>query len=648
MNDADYVDTSDLGKIEAETPEDVLGAHCPIKALGHSMREGSNYFHFIDLRGQVQSFTARTLTASAIVGLFFGDTRYLIERAPNRTSKQEDLPGDRAPWKATQIAPLLMRACFVAGFFDPDAVRGPGVWPFGPVEEWPRVDQRLVVHVGDRVYLLEPRGGRPVWGAPQEAGVKIGGFVYVRAAAEELPAGLIDDDGADIDDPAAALDDNDARALRRFLSVWRWEDAGAVDDEPIAQFLFFGHIGASAIPGLLPRRPSAFVKGPSGAGKSAALKLGHDLSGCGVWLENATQTGVRKRFEGLNPARAVFCNEVESRGGPEVTRLQELYDLARYCYTAGEGHYARGGEGLSGIITAIFSFAAINPPALEQQDANRMLLLSMGKLQVDAASVRAFEAALPGMASLGPALRRRIIDRWPEFPKCFGAFRQALIAVGHEPRTADTFGTLLGCAWLLSFPELPSAHDCAAWAQSIQTSLLASAMEESAPAWQRCFTDLLTARIEVAKDKARMPVGKLIEDVFRDPTNLDMQTTLKSWGLARVMRVSRAEDAAARAAGRQPNKEIWLAVANEHQGLEEIFRGTPWRGGGWRSVLGQMPDAERNHPANFGGAKRSKAILVPGKTALPVDDKEAAKYADDPENPPVYSKDPFELKDGQQ
>jgi hypothetical protein len=646
--DVEYVPLEELGsQQDARTPEDVLGAHCPIKALGHSLVERANYFHFIDYRGQVQSFTARTLTSAAILGLFFGNTSYLEETAPNRSAGEKELYGDKAPWKSTRIAPLLMQACFVAGFFDPEAVRGPGVWPYGRVDEWPRADARVVVHVGDRVYLLEPGPDGLHWTAPRDAGLKLGDFVYVRAQAEDPPSGLIDADGKDIDEPAAALDDESAAELRRFLGVWRWEDAGKVGQEPIAQFLFFGHIGASCIPGLLPRRPTSFIKGPSGAGKSEALKLECRLSGNGVWLDNATQSGVRKRFDGLNPARPVYCNEFESRGGPEVQRLQEIYDLARYCYSVDEGHYARAGEGLSGIIVAIFAFAAINPPHLEQQDANRMLLLSLGKLNVDRDQVRAFEAALPGMTALGPALRRRMIDRWIDYPKCFGAFRQALIGVGYEPRPADTFGTLLACGWLLSFAGLPSTADCAEWAQSIQTSLLASAMEESTAAWQRCLNDLLTARIEIAKDKARLPAGKLVEDVFRDPTNLDLQVSLKSWGLARVLRVSRAEVLKAKAeGGRPPNQDVYLAVANEHQGLEEIFRGTPWRNGGWRAVLGQMPGAEKNHAASFGGAKRSKAILIPGRAVLPPDDdSEAAQYADDPANPPVFTKDPFVLKD---
>jgi hypothetical protein len=54
-----------------------------------------------------------------------------------------------------------MRACDAAGFFDPEnSVRGPGVWPFGPVKEWPRRDARVVVHTGAWVYVFDHRDRR--------------------------------------------------------------------------------------------------------------------------------------------------------------------------------------------------------------------------------------------------------------------------------------------------------------------------------------------------------------------------------------------------------------------------------------------------------------------------------------------------------
>lgn len=633
MNDDEYIDPGEVDKHVPQTPEEILGDACPIEALGHSMGDGHNMFHFLDVKGQVQSFTARTLTSAAILGLFFGDLTWLQRIAPNRTENEKELPGDRAQWKATRITPLLMRACYVAGFFDPDAVRGPGVWPFGKVEEWPRADTSIVVHMGDSVLILEEHDGAYTW--PElatRAGVKIGEFVYCRAAPEEPPA----------NEP---LDAADAKRIRNFLGVWNWEDDTQVEGEHLSRFLLFGHIGAGVIPGLLPRRPSSFLTGPSGSGKSRVLELQKGLNGSGaIKLENTSQTGIRKRFIGINPARMVLCNEVESRGGREVERLQEVYDLARYCYSAGEGAYGRGGEGLSGQIVAIFGFAAIRPPRLEQQDANRMLLLRMGKLRVDAKQVRDFDLMFPEIVALGPYMRRRMIDRWPAYPKTFAMFREALIGSGHEPRPADTFGTLLACAWLLSFDGTPEEADYHQWAANTGASLLASAMEESAPQWQRCLNDLMTARVEEARDKTRVPLGDIIELVFRDPNVHEAHRTLKSFGLARVIRVGHGEKKAAAALGRTPKQEIWLAVAYEHQGLDEIFRPTEWKNGSWCSVLPQMPGAERNHPANFGGAKRSKAILIPMEMVI-TRPEEDALHADDPNSVPKYNTNPFDLKE---
>lgn len=636
--DVEYIDAGEIENLQPKTPEDILGDDCPIEALGHSLEADAsqkrhNVFHFLDVKGQVQSFTARTLTSAAVLGMFFGDLAWLTKVAPNLSDTEKELAGDRAQWKMTRVLPLLMRACYVAGFFDPEAVRGPGVWPYGKMEEWPRVDGRIVVHLGDRVSVLTPRdGGGYEWPlAADRAGKRIGEYVYCRAAPETGPA----------DD---AMDEADAKRIRNFLGVWNWEDDTKIEGEPLSRFLLLGHLGAQAIPALLHRRPSFFLTGPSGCGKSAVLLLMKGIGAYGVIkLDNASQTGIRKQFVGCNPARSILCNEVESRGGREVERLQEVYDLARYVYS-GEGQYVRGGEGLSGLITAIFGFAAIKPPRLEQQDANRMLLLRMGKLRVDAKQVKDFDAALPEIAALGPRLRRRMIERWSDYPATFGRFRQALISVGHEPRTADTFGTLLSCGWLLAFRDMPTEEDCAQWAAHVSCSLLASAMEESAPSWQRCLTDLLTTRIEISKDRARQPVGELVEMVFRDANDHEAIKTLKSFGLSRVLRVGHTEKKTAAAEGRPPKQEPWLAVAYEHQGLDEIFRPTEWRNGAWCSVLPQMPGAERNHPANFGGAKRSKAILVPMDMVIGRDDEMVA-YADDPENPPKFTSDPFALKE---
>jgi hypothetical protein len=105
------------------------------------------------------------------------------------------------------------------------------------------------------------------------------------------------------------------------------------------------------------------------------------LGSSAIRLENATMTGIRGVFGDPQPVRALICNEANERETPQgAEQLRQVLDLALYCYTSGEGRQLRGPGGVSGLINAIFMFAAARPPTLRVDDANRMLLLNMDEL----------------------------------------------------------------------------------------------------------------------------------------------------------------------------------------------------------------------------------------------------------------------------
>ena len=55
-----------------------------------------------------------------------------------------------------------------------------------------------------------------------------------------------------------------------------------------------------------------------------------------------------------------------------------------------------------------------------------------------------------------------------------------------------------------------------------------------------------------------------------------------------------------------------IAVADRHAGLEEVFAGTHWRSGGWRTPLGQLEGALRTpNVIRFGAGVRQRATLIP-------------------------------------
>jgi hypothetical protein len=458
---------------------------------------------------------------------------------------------------------------------------------------------------------------RPARSRAIAAACSIGDYVYARAWGED-------------DLARAGLSDEQAHDLITYYRSWSWKESAQVLGVPLVGFLLFGALAAGFIPALLPRRPTIFLRGPTDAGKSE-LCTHHErmLGTSAVRMENATMTGVRMSFTDPQPVRALICNEANERDAPQSQeQLRQLLDLALYCYTSGEGRQLRGPGGVSGLINAIFMFAAVRPPSLRTDDANRMLLLNMDELPwMDQAHKDAFAQWGAQLRPLGPALRRRMIERWGEYPKALAAFSAALSALGYRTREVDTFATLMACAWLGSRSGLPEKKQCEEIASAVTGSMFVQAMNEADADWQRCLTHLRTARVEWFSRGKKETIGELILMTLDNQD--EARTALKGYGLAHVRRVSRAEAAAAEAAGKpKPPQREWIAVSYGHQGLEEIFRGSSWKGGAWR-VLAQMPGAEGNHPANFAGQGRGKAWLLPISEFKPQEGDE--KYADDPD-----------------
>lgn len=609
-----------------EAPPDpiaILGQNCPITALGRSKRKDANgntstvYWHFIDSEGQSQSLSTTVMRSAAhIEQLFGGETKWLTEMASNLGADGRPLPGDRATWKLNVIRPLLMRACTAEGFFDPEnSIRGPGIWPYGAVKEWPRRDPRVVVHTGDWVYVVDPAADDIPGFA---AGRRIGDFIYARAEAED---DLADD----------ALSDEEAHDLVIFYRHWSWKETAEVLGVPLVGFLLFGHLASSMITALLEHRPTVFLMAPSNAGKSEVLTHHQGLLGStALRYENATMTGLRTAFVDPQPVRALLCNEANERGNPQAAeKLREVLDLALYCYTSGEGRQARGPGGISGYINASFMFAAVRPPKLQEDDANRMLILNMDLLPWSSSqAVTEYKRARDGLRSLGPKLRRRMVDRWGEFPVVLEAFAQELRTLRYVGREVDTFATLMACAWLGSREGLPTGDQCRQVASAVSASMFVEAMNEADPEWKRCWIYLTTAKVEWQHGR-KITIGELIKRAIagRFAVNDEASAALKDYGLAYVRRTLRSENSRTKAEQRRPPPHERLAVAYSHQALEELFKGSDWKGGKW-AVLSQMPGVEGNHAAGFAGIGRAKAWLIPIDDFLPQDGDDA--YADDP------------------
>jgi hypothetical protein len=566
-------------KTEKVKAGELLGADCPVKALGHT--KGTYYFS--DPVGQVRDMRAGEMTPNGLISLFGGQVGWLEQNCPVESKRSKGQ--DRTSWHNPTAVQRLVSACRRAGFFNPATqTRGPGIWPFNADlmvgEEFAGADQ-LVIHTGDRVGWVMYSQGRPEieW---LPAGAKIGDFVYPASAPQAAPGDV-------------APTEDEIEQFLQLLSRWNWVDG------PDVPWLFFGWLCTSYIPAALPFRPTGYVQGGTGCGKSALLECTSIASmDRALKYENATATRIREDFGNQNEVRPVIINEAET--SEDNRRLMSLIEMARYVYTAGEGRYGRGGSsGSDTTVISQFLFAAIEPPPLLPQDANRICMLRLGKLRVSSDQMERFEQEMPAIARrLGPKLARRVVEVFPLFAQALHLFRTGLIAKKHSPRSANTFGVLLAMAHLVRWGAVPDASDVDEWATKMDAKLLAT-RDDHRSTEGLCLMRLLTFRCGPMRDGDQQPLGEYINAALhaRDP-DVDLRI-IKRYGIS-VVTASAAEG--------EP-EEKFVAVSNRHEGLEEVFKGTGWAKGGWVNAFRLFTGARPSpNPIWFAGSK-DRATLLP-------------------------------------
>ncbi len=446
-------------------------------------------------------------------------------------------------------------------------MRGPGNWDDGA--------GGLVIHCGDVVQHLTPDHGTqapPTW---QPAGKRIARRLYVAAYPEPRPA-----------DEAA--DRGEAAELIELFQRFAWTDPGN-DPELMA-----GLAGCALLAGALRIRPVTWIVGPKGSGKSSIFKAIETLAGDGaIGLENATEPGIRKLLESKRVARAVLLDEIEAR--EDNARLDPLIEMARVSYDRDQGRWVRGGaDGHAGKIDAIFSFASVEPPPVRPQDASRHVVLELRDLRVGEADIAAFDAGMERIKALAARLRRRMLTRWIEVgATALAIVRRHLVGHGLEPRAADTFAPVLAANFaMLSDDAAPAEIDLERWARVLASRVASSASETTG---ERVWMHLVSRLVPSYSAGERKAVGEFLKRAVDG--NDDDLITAKRYGLT----LHAIDD------GVQ-----CIAVADRHAGLEEVFAGTHWRSGGWRTPLGQLEGALRTpNVIRFGAGVRQRATLIP-------------------------------------
>ncbi|WEK43630.1 MAG: hypothetical protein P0Y64_02010 [Candidatus Sphingomonas colombiensis] len=583
---------------------------CPVKTLGLGT-DGQTCW-YLNVLGQLVPLGPRDHGKNNLHALFSPRTHLLSKYWPRWSEPKKDRSGnitreaEIVGFKQDDASEALIAECGHAGIFDAHGrVRGRGAH---------RCDGgSLAVHYGDRVmFARRSLLGKAQPGEWHETGLH-DRYVYPAAAPTPRPhheAGGIEQ----------------IEQLLSLISTWNWR-RGHLDAT-----LALGWLAQTTLSGALGWRSHLFVTGGAGTGKSSFngkdglcdRLLGHGAIRTG----NATEAAVRQILRAQT--LPVIFDEFEPNAF-NAHKLAAVIELARGASSGTEVHRGSSDhKAAEFVLNSCFQFSAILTPAMEPQDRSRFAILELEPLPKDARKLNLEAAKLP---AIGAILARRMIDGWARWHETFLAYHDALMAHGHNARSADTFGTLLATADLALYDhlDLDTIDD---WAVQCAPEGLAE-IASAAADHESCLTHLLTSTVQARGGDARETIATWIGRSVGFPENgRDMEHAgdrqrardrLAELGLKVVNARRLADDGAGRArygaVDHAAGTACYLAVAQTHRSLAELFGATKWQAGAWSQTLSRAPAAIRGVKAKFGRSSLT-AMLVPIELVIEPEDVE--------------------------
>jgi hypothetical protein len=573
---------------------------CPVKPLGIGT-DGQTCW-YLNVLGQLVPMGPRDHGKNNLHALFAPRTQLLSKYWPRWSEPKKDRQGnvvresEIVGFKQDDASEALIAACGQSGIFDAQGrVRGRGAHK--------GAKRQLIVHYGDKVMVAQPAMRvKPGMGGAEwfDTGL-IDGFVYPAAAPTPRPH---HEQGN-----VAQVEE-----LLALVNTWNWR-RGHLD-----ALLALGWLAQTTISGALLWRSHLFITGGAGTGKSSFNGkdgLCDRMLGRGVLRTGgATEAAVRQKLRAQTIP--VIFDEFEPNGF-NAQKMTAVLELARVASSGDEMH--KGGsdhQAADFTLNSCFQFSAIIPPPMEPQDRSRFAVLELDPLPRDAKKLDLEAIDLP---AIGAVLARRMVDGWARWHETYLTYKDALMAAGHTSRSADTFGTLLAAADLALYDFLDDSQIDDIVRPYAPTGLVE--ISESSADHERCLNHLTTTTVQARGGDARETIATWIGKAVAPATSATgsdlhqiqvARDKLGELGLKLVNAHQLGGDDSGRV--RYGSREhitghpCYLAVAQDHRSLRDMFDGTNWQRGGWTHTLARSPAAIRGVKAKFGRSSLT-AVLVP-------------------------------------
>jgi putative DNA primase/helicase len=532
------------------------GGSEPFACLGY---DSDGYYYQPHATGQVVRLSSSAhggVNLCRLAPLAHWETLYPSKRGVNWTAAASD---------------LFCRQAEV-GMFDPDLLRGRGVW-------WD--NGRCLLHLGDRLVIdgcehpvTTPLASR---------------FHYQRGAALEGPAG------------ATPLSDEEALTVLTIADRFWW-------DVPASAFLLAGWVTLAPICGALSWRPHLWLSAAAGSGKSQiferfiAVLLG-DMAR--VFVGSVTEAGIRQSLR--SDALPVLIDEAESNEKADQQRIQGILSLARVASSESRAAIVKGsasGEVSRYAVRSMFLLSSIATGLKQGADRRRFAQLTLrNPADIPQQQRQAHWDALARDLEelITPTFANRLIARTVAL---IPVIRRSItvccrVAAQHFDSQAlgDQYGTLLAGAWSLQSSQVPTAEQVQGLIEGTDWSSYRQSTEIADE--RRCLNRILQhqLRVETEDRVLTRSIGELVELI----SNVNPLEPVSS---------RHADELLSRHGLRIADG--MLLVSNTAEAIGRILADTPWASS-WSTILGRLPGAgPHGHPVRFRGAgAKSRACAIP-------------------------------------
>ena len=534
----------------------------PFVCLGY---DSDSYYYQPRCTGQVMRLSASAhggVNLCRLAPLPYWETLYPSKRGVNWTAAASDLFSRQA----------------AVGMFNPDGLRGRGVW-------WDH--GRCVLHLGDRLVIdgctqpvTAPSGSR---------------FHYQRGAALDGPA------------DATPLSDEEALIVLTIADRFWW-------DVPASAFLLAGWVTLAPICGALSWRPHVWLSAAAGSGKSQIFErfIGVLLGDMArVFVGSVTEAGIRQSLR--TDALPVLIDEAESNEKADQQRIQGILSLARVASSESRAAIVKGsatGEVSRFTVRSMFLLSSIATGLKQGADRRRFAQLTLrNPAEIPQQQRQAHWDAL------AQDLEQLIT---PEFAQRLTARTVALIPMIRRSITiccrvaavhfdsqalGDQYGTLLAGAWALQSSAVPTDTQVRGLIEGTDWSSYRESTEIADE--RRCLNRILQHQLRVEIPDHGSVARTVLELV-------ELVSTAVASPIESV-RPAEAADLLGRHGLRVRDGE--LLISNTAEAIGRILVDTPWATN-WGTIIGRLPGVSRSVAVHFRGLGTSRAVAVPMATLV--------------------------------